>query len=84
MQMMQESAVTSATNEESKQQPYEFVGGPYDGRRLPVVPPPEAGVELMVHTVGQPIPAEFYVLGDDGRFHYNAPPPLSHGPFAVA
>lgn len=54
--------------------PYEFVGGPHDGRRLPVIPPPQAGLELVVHTVGLLIPAEFYVLRADGRFHYNAPP----------
>jgi hypothetical protein len=55
---------------------YEFVGGPYDGRLLDVDPPPQDGVELVVHTVGQAAPAEFYILGSDGRFHYNHPPQL--------
>jgi hypothetical protein len=56
------------------QQPYQFVGGPFDGRTLSVAPPPEDGTELVVHTVGHMAPAEFYILQRDGRFHYNAPP----------
>jgi hypothetical protein len=55
-------------------QPYEFVGGPHDGRRMEVAPPPEDGMELVVHTVGRLAPAEFYILRADGRFHYNTPP----------
>jgi hypothetical protein len=53
-------------------QPYEFVGGPYDGRTLAVAPPAEDGTELVVHSVGRFAPAEFYVLRNDGRFHFNA------------
>jgi hypothetical protein len=55
-------------------QRYEFVGGPYDGRQLDVVPPPQEGIELVVHAVGRLAPAEFYILEADGRFHYNTPP----------
>jgi hypothetical protein len=55
-------------------QPYEFVGGPHDGRLLAVAPPAEDGLELVVHTVGRLAPAEFYILEPDGRFHYSTPP----------
>lgn len=67
----------TAINNELRHEPYEFVGGPYDGRRIPVVPPAESGTELVVHTVGRMAPAEFYVLGSDGRFHYSTPPQSS-------
>jgi hypothetical protein len=68
------SAVPSSLDLTQHREPYEFVGGPFDGRTLGVAPPAEDGLELVVHTVGQLAPAEFYVLEADGRFHYNAPP----------
>jgi hypothetical protein len=65
------------TEQPSQDDSFEFVGGPYDGRHLKVDPPPTTEVELVVHAVGKGAPAEFYVLHDDGRFHYS-PPPQQH------
>ncbi len=57
---------------------YEFVGGPYDGRSLALTPPPHEHVEVVIHTIGQAVPAEFYVLHSDGRFHYNNAATTAH------
>jgi len=60
---------------------YEFVGGPYDGRRMPLDgPPADVGTELLVHQPsGSGRTPEFYVLGDDLKFHYS---PAPEPPFA--
>jgi len=49
---------------------FEFVGGPYDGRQMEVVIPPPPDSELVVHAVGKGEPAEFYLFGQDGKFHH--------------
>jgi hypothetical protein len=59
---------------------YEFIGGPFDGRKLMVAnPEPAPGTELVVHRdPPSGMPAEFYVMEADGRF-YHVPPPLRDG-----
>jgi hypothetical protein len=58
---------------------YQFVGGPYDGHRMPLGgPAPQVGTELLVHEKpGSGRLPEFYELRADGRFYYvPSPDPL--------
>lgn len=50
--------------------PYQFVGGPYDGKQLLVPGPTEVGLELRVFPVEPWVPGVSYLLGRDGRFRF--------------
>jgi hypothetical protein len=51
-------------------QPYQFVGGPYDGKQFIVPGPTEIGLELRVYPVEPWVPGSSYLLGQDGRFRF--------------
>jgi hypothetical protein len=53
-----------------QKQPFQFVGGPYDGRQLLVPGPTETGLELRVYPVEPWEPGSSYLLGNDGRFRF--------------
>jgi hypothetical protein len=52
------------------QKPYQFVGGPYDGKHFNVPGPTEVGLELRVYPVEPWVPGSSYLLGKDGRFRF--------------
>jgi hypothetical protein len=53
-----------------QKQPYQFVGGPYDGKQFIVPGPTEIGLELRVYPVEPWVPGSSYLLGKDGRFRF--------------
>ena len=63
------------------QKPYQFVGGPYDGKQLIVPGPATVGLELRVYPVEPWVPGSSYLLGQDGRFRFaNSDRQLNAGP----
>ncbi len=52
------------------QKPYQFVGGPYDGKQFVVPGPTEIGLELRVYPVEPWVPGSSYFLDKDGRFRF--------------
>ena len=52
------------------QKPYQFVGGPYDGKQFIVPGPTEVGLELRVYPVEPWVPGSSYLLCKDGRFRF--------------
>jgi hypothetical protein len=53
------------------EKPYQFVGGPYDGKQLLVPGPTEIGLELRVYPVEPWVAGSSYLLGRDGRFRFS-------------
>ena len=49
---------------------FEFVGGPFNGRRMMVPGRAEVGLELRVYPTEPWAPGSSYMLGKDGRFTY--------------
>ena len=47
-----------------------FIGGPHDGKTLPVPSPVTIGMEISVRPEEPYLPCALYVLEDDGSFHY--------------
>jgi hypothetical protein len=64
-----ESATTQATPG-APQERFKFVGGRLDGGELPVPQPTHVGMELRVRAGDPWEPREYYVLREDGRFHF--------------
>jgi len=52
------------------QKPYQFVGGPYDGKQFIVPDPTEIGLELRVYPIEPWVAGSSYLLCKDGRFRF--------------
>lgn len=62
--------VTMDTTARTPQETFKFVGGRLDGGELPVPCPTQVGMELRVRPGDPWEPREYYVLREDGRFHF--------------
>ncbi|QOV90740.1 hypothetical protein [Humisphaera borealis] len=51
---------------------FRFIGGPQDGKTLPVPSPVTGGMEISVRPVEPYLPCATYTLGDDGFFRFSA------------
>jgi hypothetical protein len=49
---------------------YQFVGGPFDGKKFLVPGPVDSNLELRVYPVEPWVPGSSYLLGQDGRFRF--------------
>ena len=67
---MDSTTTTTTTTPQSPQQKFKFVGGRLDGGELPVPRPTQVGMELRVRPGDPWEPREYYVLREDGRFHF--------------
>ena len=61
---------TTETTPQPPQERFKFVGGRLDGGELPVPRPTQVGMELRVRPGDLWEPREYYVLREDGRFHF--------------
>jgi hypothetical protein len=64
------TAGTTAPSSQASQPTFKFVGGRLDGGELPVPQPTYVGMELRVRPGDPWEPREYYVLREDGRFHF--------------
>ena len=62
--------VTAETTAQASQEKFKFVGGRLDGGELPLPRPTYVGTELRVRPGDPWEPREYYVLREDGRFHF--------------
>ena len=62
--------VTAETMSQAPPEKFKFVGGRLDGGELPVPRPTSVGTELRVRPGDPWEPREYYVLREDGRFHF--------------
>ena len=58
------------TEARAPQETLKFVGGRLDGGELPVPRPTQVDMELRVRPGDPWEPREYYVLREDGRFHF--------------
>jgi hypothetical protein len=67
---MEHASAAAASESMAMQEKFKFVGGRLDGGELPVPRPTQVGMELHVQLAEPWEPREYYVLREDGRFHF--------------